>query len=212
MTGILERRLRPNCRQFNGHWGHVDGFDSTSQRYLLRVFTGQPGAKPKIATWKTGSLLFLWIKKTWYLYIYMYICTYRCIVMYMCTNLYILFEFWDILYWHTYAYSTIVAASIASAWLYFVWAACSCLIDPSGSICVSQNSVGCPKTQQNWCKSYITWVSGFYFADSSTSDWTFKAKLRRDCFIVPKGEVPSEAGMMSNKTRSTFCIEKYPWE
>lgn len=35
--------------QFNGHWGHVDGFDSTSQRYLLRVFTGQPGAKPKIA-------------------------------------------------------------------------------------------------------------------------------------------------------------------
>ena len=92
----------------------MDGFDSTSQRYLLRVFTGQPGAKPKIATWKTGSLLFLWIKKLG-TYIYIYVHIDRCIVMYMCTNLYILFEFWDILYWHTYAYSTIVAASIASA-------------------------------------------------------------------------------------------------
>lgn len=92
---------RPSCRQFNGHWGHVDGFDSTSQRYLLRVFTGQPGAKPKIATWKTGSFLFLWIKKLGtYIYIYMYIYVHidRCIVMYMCTNLYILFDFWDILY------------------------------------------------------------------------------------------------------------------
>lgn len=38
-------------------------------------------------------------------------------------------------------------------------------------------------------------------------DATAKAKLRRDCFIVPKGEVPSEAGMRSNKTRSTFCMK-----
>ena len=30
----------------------MDGFDATSQRYVLRVFTGQPGAKPKIVAWK----------------------------------------------------------------------------------------------------------------------------------------------------------------
>ena len=36
-------------RQFNGHWGHVDAYDTASARYLLRVFV--PGAKPKIATW-----------------------------------------------------------------------------------------------------------------------------------------------------------------
>lgn len=43
LTGLV------HAPQFNGHWGHVDGFDATSQRYVLRVFTGQPGAKPKIA-------------------------------------------------------------------------------------------------------------------------------------------------------------------
>ena len=47
----------------------MDGFDSTSQRYLLRVFTGQPGAKPKIATWKTGTLVFV-DKRLVYIYIY----------------------------------------------------------------------------------------------------------------------------------------------
>lgn len=55
-----------------------------------------------------------------------------------------------------------------------IWAVCSCLIDPSGSICVSQDSVGCPKSQQNWCKSYITWVSGFYFPDG----WPFRLNFQ----------------------------------
>ena len=41
------------ARQFNGHWGHVDGFDAKAQRYVLRVFI--PGAKPKIAAWPLGS-------------------------------------------------------------------------------------------------------------------------------------------------------------
>lgn len=36
----------------------------------------------------------------------------------------------------------------------------------------------------------------------------FEAKLRRDCFIVPKGEVPSEAGMMSNKKEEHVLYEK----
>ena len=36
----------------------MDGFDATSQRYVLRVFTGQPGAKPKIVAWK---MKYFWV-------------------------------------------------------------------------------------------------------------------------------------------------------
>ena len=49
---------------------------------------------------------------------------------------------------------------------------------------------------------FFEWLSIFFHPRNR---WvSVEAKLRRDCFIVPKGEVPSEVGM-SNKNSEASC-------
>lgn len=43
LTGLV------HAPHFNGHWGYVDGFDPDEQRYIVRVFLGEPGTPPTLA-------------------------------------------------------------------------------------------------------------------------------------------------------------------
>ncbi|CAE7609096.1 unnamed protein product [Symbiodinium sp. CCMP2456] len=50
LTGLV------HAPHFNGHWGYVDGFDTDQQRYIVRVFLGEPGTPPTVVTCLHGRI------------------------------------------------------------------------------------------------------------------------------------------------------------